>query len=237
MPVLPSTQPVAHEAPGWPTSLRNWVQACRAALDRCPPNRATVAAVLDTQIASMPQSLSAHEKEVARNVLHDTCRRIVDLALSDPTANVAPGLAAPGRVLGSVADERVGRAMAAIDERFTDPALRLRDLARELAISDCRLTQLLKNATGRSFGAHVHSRRVAHARVLLAGSTLSVKEVAARVGYSTTTQLDRHFKKVVGRLPSECRITAWRSHSLVTTADGNCEPTPRVQVSLTQQQN
>jgi AraC-like DNA-binding protein len=236
MPALPSTQPVAHDQPDAPTPLRRWIQACRAALDRCPPNAMTVAAVLDGQIASMPPSLSAREKEVARNVLHDTCRRIVDLVLGDPTAIAAPDLAA-GPVLGTVADARVVRAMTAIDERFADPGLRLRDLARELAVSDCRLTQLLKDATGRSFGAHVHARRVAHARVLLGDSTLSVKEVAARVGYSTTTQLDRHFKKVVGRLPSECRVTACRSHSLVASADGKCEPAPQAQVSLTQQQN
>lgn len=168
--------------------------------------------MLDEQISSMPQSLSAPEKEVARRVLHNACRRIVDLALADPTATAGSGLVR-GPVIDQL-DARVVRAMTAIDERFADPALRLRDLARELAVSDCRLTQLLKDATGRSFLAHVHARRVAHARVLLAESTLSIKEIAARVGYSTTTQLDRHFKKAVRRLPSEYRVGARRSHPI-----------------------
>jgi len=231
MPPLSSTQPaLAGDRPDLPKALLTWIRACRTAADRCPPHVVTVAAVLDDQIASMPSSLSAHEKEVARTVLHETCRRLVDLALADPTA-IAVSCAAPGPVM----DARVVRAMAAIDERFSDPALRLGDLARELAVSDCRLTQLLKDATGRSFGVHVHEKRVNRARVLLAESTLSVKEIAAHVGYSTTTQLDRHFKKVVGRLPSQYRVEIRRM--LAASAHAGPHQTPLAQDSLTQQQN
>ena len=43
---------------------------------------------------------------------------------------------------------------------------------------------------------------------LLVESTLSVKEIAGRVGYSTTTQLDRHFKRTMKMLPSEYRSVA-----------------------------
>ena len=233
MPPLPSTRfNLGGDVSDRPTELRRWISACRTALDQCSRNPVTFVAVLHEQIASIPQSLSAPEKEVARKVLDDTCRRIVDLALTDPVA-----ITATGSMLAPIMDARVVRAVAAIDERFASPSLRLRDLAKELAVSDCRLTQLLKDATGRSFGAHVHARRVARARVLLAESTLSVKEIAAHVGYSTTTQLDRHFKKVVRRLPSEYRVAARRWHRRALPVGAHDTQTSTAQVSLTQQQN
>jgi AraC-like DNA-binding protein len=77
-----------------------------------------------------------------------------------------------------------------------------------VALSDCRLTQLLKAVTGRSFGAHLHHRRIAAARTLLTDSALSIKEVASRVGYQSTTQLDRHFKRITHSLPSAYRAAA-----------------------------
>ena len=123
------------------------------------------------------------------------------------------------------ADARVSRALAEIDRRFADPAFHLRTLARQLAVSDSRLTHLLKQATGQTFGRRLHARRIDEARALLAGSSLSVKEIASRVGY-TTSQLDRHFRKRFNRLPSEFRADVSRAR---------CARPPATQ-SRTQQQ-
>jgi AraC-like DNA-binding protein len=114
------------------------------------------------------------------------------------------------RALPTSGDPRIASALTELDRRYADPAFRLHALARQLAVSGSRLTQMLKQATGRTFGAHLHARRVAEARLLLANGTLSVKEVAVCVGYSATSQLDRHFKKIVGRLPSQCRAAVVR---------------------------
>ena len=107
-------------------------------------------------------------------------------------------------------DARVARALAEIDRHFTNPRFGLRAAAGRVALSDCRLTQLLKAATGRTFGAHLHHRRIAEARTLLSDSALSIKEIAGRVGYQSTTQLDRHFKKIAGSLPSAYRAASRR---------------------------
>jgi AraC-like DNA-binding protein len=107
-------------------------------------------------------------------------------------------------------DARVKWTLAEIDRRFANPRFGLRAAARSIGLSDCRLTQLLKVTTGHTFGAHLHRRRVTEAQALLSDSSLSIKEIAGRVGYQSTTQLDRHFKKIISSLPSAYRAAAKR---------------------------
>jgi AraC-like DNA-binding protein len=129
--------------------------------------------------------------------------RLAGLVLRAP----APPPAVPPRQGPVRADGRVERALAEIDRHFANPRFGLRAAAHRVALSDCRLTQLIKAATGRTFGAHLHHRRIAEARALLNDPALSIKEVANRVGYESTTQLDRHFKKIERSLPSAYRAS------------------------------
>jgi len=148
---------------------------------------------------AVPRGLSTEHHDIVRRFLDDAWGQVLGLLV--PSA----GGDGRGRMSAAHVDSRVTRALTEIDRRYADSQLKLQKLARQLAVSPSHLTQLLKAATGRTFGAHLHARRIAEARTLLVDSTLSVKEVASRVGYATTTQLDRHFKKGVRRLPSEYR--------------------------------
>ncbi len=178
-----------------------WADGCRAALHPPKDGIGTAAARLVDLAGALPDGLTAAQQDVARSLLHLAWLRLL--------AVLMPAVAPSSQAEASLArDPRVARALAEIARRFAEPTLRLRSVARELAVSDCRLTYLLRHSTGATFGAHVHARRVAEARGLLVESTLSVKEIAGRVGYSTTTQLDRHFKRVVRMLPSEYRSVA-----------------------------
>lgn len=180
-------------------AFAEWAEGCRDGLDAPAVSAGAAAARLIRLAGSLPGSLSASQQEIARTLLHAVWLRFLSVVV--PTA---PGSSSSPSV-SAAPDPRVERALAEITRRFGDPTLRLRAVARQLAVSDCRLTHLLKEATGWTFGAHLHARRVSEARRLLADSTLSVKEIAARVGYSTTTQLDRHFGKTVKVMPSEYR--------------------------------
>lgn len=73
-------------------------------------------------------------------------------------------------------------------------------------VSASYLSRLIKKMTGRGFVAHVRVRRVAMARAMLLQSRLSIKEIAAAVGYSSVTQLDRHFRQATGVPPSAMRL-------------------------------
>ena len=209
-----------------------WVNRCQQYSLVPVESVADACDLLAWMATSVPPALTPAESDVARRLLTDAWQRVLELTL--PGSVAPPSLAPPGvapaidepmtsahtvpdapvsgagtvtrGIAAALVDERVIRALAEIDRRFSDPTLRLHVVARHLAVSPTHLTHLLRLATGHTFGAHLHLRRVSQARVLLTRTGLSVKEVASRVGYASTTQLDRHFKRLVHRLPSEERV-------------------------------
>ena len=102
-------------------------------------------------------------------------------------------------------DPRVEAALRHIERRYAETDIRLAAIAREIGVSASRLTTLLKEQTGFTFEAHIHSRRVQEAQRLLRSTKLSIKEIARRIGYRRTSELDRHFRRAVGTTPCEYR--------------------------------
>ena len=102
-------------------------------------------------------------------------------------------------------DQRLCRASVIIRTRYSDPALNLAAVARQSGISPWQLSRLMKRHTGHGFTSHVHATRVEAAERLLIETSLSVKEIAATVGYRSTTQMDRQFRRASGAAPSALR--------------------------------
>jgi len=102
-------------------------------------------------------------------------------------------------------DQRVTRVLGRVIDRFAESSTTLNRAARDERVSACRLAHLLKLHTGATFQQHLHRRRIAEACRLLETTALSVKEIAARVGYSSTTQLDRRFRTAAGTTPRRYR--------------------------------
>ena len=211
-------------------SFESWLERCRIAI--AEPSGAAVPAELVGLAADMPRAFARWQRENAQGLLTRLLCRVATRRRPLPTALairvvtlLGQDFDAPWReewaqlvtlvtqggdsetaaAAAATADPRVARALAAIDRCALDAAFRLRDVASELGVSACRLTQLLKAETGHTFGAHVQTRRIAQACVLLSESELSIKEIAYRVGYQSTTQLDRQFKQHTSLLPSAYR--------------------------------
>lgn len=104
----------------------------------------------------------------------------------------------------------VRRAVAVIDRNLSNPALRLPAVARAVGLSPSHLSRLLRQTTGLGFTHYLQTHRVARAADLLLQSSLSVKEVAARVGYQTATTFGRDFKRHHGVTPVEYRRSRLR---------------------------
>jgi AraC-like DNA-binding protein len=100
------------------------------------------------------------------------------------------------------------RAVAYVQQQYRHPAISLADVARAAGVSRCHLARLLRRLTRRSFLEHLHALRIGDARRLLAGSTLSVKEIAAAVGYNDATQFCRQFRRAEGMSPGSYRRLA-----------------------------
>jgi AraC-like DNA-binding protein len=102
-------------------------------------------------------------------------------------------------------DDRVVRAVTYIKEHVTDAHLTLRNVARAVNVSPWYLTRILKGQTGYGFVTHVHQARIAAACRRLELTGLSIKEIAGAVGYGSSSQFGRRFKRHVGVTPLSYR--------------------------------
>jgi AraC-like DNA-binding protein/CRP-like cAMP-binding protein len=105
-------------------------------------------------------------------------------------------------------DARVIKALTLIDNGYSKEDFGLGDLGRELKLPAWHLSRLLKTATGMTFGQLRNTVRVERARVALLTTELSVKEIAAGVGYTHPTDLTRHFRAVHSLSPIAYRAQA-----------------------------
>ena len=102
------------------------------------------------------------------------------------------------------------RAMSAIAARCGEPDLKAASIWREIPTSPRGLGKLLHAHAGGGFRMVLRQARVTAAQALLERSGCSIKEIAARVGYSWTSQLDRDFLRERRVTPGEYRA---RGHS------------------------
>jgi AraC family transcriptional regulator len=120
-------------------------------------------------------------------------------------------------------------ALAIVARDYRRHALRIGDVAAEVNVTRWHLARVLRHATGDPFLAHLHRARVTAACELLTSgdALLSIKEIAYDVGYASTRELDRRFRKATGMTPGEYR----RLHRPVMTADAPPRPRFLQQVS------
>jgi AraC-like DNA-binding protein len=78
--------------------------------------------------------------------------------------------------------------------------------ARLVNMSDSQFMKVFKRVAGMSFVAYLTHLRVSNARHLLLGSSRSVAEVAAEVGFADQSYFDRRFKQAFGMSPRQFRI-------------------------------
>jgi len=88
--------------------------------------------------------------------------------------------------------------------------LTLDQVAWHMRLSAEHLARSFRKATGRTVFDYLRHLRVEHAKTLLAGSRLSVTEVARACGFSSATLLVRNFRRVAGETPLGYRRRAAR---------------------------
>ena len=115
-------------------------------------------------------------------------------------------------------------ALAIIEREYRSHSMAIAGVASQVNVTRWHLARVLREATGQPFLTHLHRTRVAAACVLLAGGDpmLSIKEIAYDVGYRSTRELDRRFRKATGMTPGEFRR---RQRPLMT---GDAPPPPRL---------
>lgn len=79
------------------------------------------------------------------------------------------------------------------------------DVATVLRLSESHVSRLFRRHTGWSIRQYVAHLRMGAAVDLLRTTSMTVKEVAASVGYSGTSAFDHEFSRTYGRSPREWR--------------------------------
>ncbi|MFF8813259.1 helix-turn-helix transcriptional regulator [Streptomyces pactum] len=130
----------------------------------------------------------------------------------DP-AGRAPGAGpgadtARGSDSGAAVALRFARLLAGPD----GPARSVRDCAALLGVSAGRLHQAVKEATGRTPGAMLRQARVLEAKRLLAGTGLTVGQVARQTGFSDPAYFCRFFRRETGSSPGDFRRSVRGKH-------------------------
>lgn len=93
-------------------------------------------------------------------------------------------------------------------------AITIAEVAQSVDLSRSRLSYLFKTQVGVSPFQYLKKARIERARELLETSIMSVKVIAAEVGYNDCTHFMRDFKKAYGSRPSEHRDAYLRSEAI-----------------------
>jgi transcriptional regulator GlxA family with amidase domain len=105
-------------------------------------------------------------------------------------------------------DPRIVRTLAVIESGWAQ-RLTVGRLAAQWGLSRSRFEHLFKKQTGDTFKSQLREVRLAHAKSLLADYSLTVKEVAFRCGYSSSSSFAHEFKKLLHSSPSKYRCSTF----------------------------
>lgn len=102
-------------------------------------------------------------------------------------------------------EELVEMAKAMIEREFSNPELRLADVAACVNLSTNYFSTIFKEITGQGFAEYLTARRMKEAQHLIVTTKMRSGEVAAKVGYDNPTYFSSSFKKYSGMTVSQYR--------------------------------
>ena len=111
------------------------------------------------------------------------------------------GVRMPSPPTHGLSISQLRRVLEYINDKFSSD-LTLAELAAVAGYSPAYFGRQFKEATGLAPHQYLIRCRVKRARALLEASTLTVAEVAHRVGFADQSHLNRHFKHLLGVSPS-----------------------------------
>lgn len=102
-------------------------------------------------------------------------------------------------------DARIQLVISLVHQQYQRDDPTLSKMAKHVHLSVWYFARLFKKNTGRHFSEYLRNLRLKKAETLLEDPLLSIKEVAAAVGYKHVSDFDHHFKSNYGIQPGEYR--------------------------------
>jgi AraC-like DNA-binding protein len=221
----------SNEPCGFPDALHRFAETCQVLTEVVRTGQRPLDDVAQHLAAGLPQAYVSADFLILRSIVVEFASRAVqavapgrgDLVLPLLRVDMGEGQLAmalvqclssvppePSRRSRSIRELRAMRAVEVIAARCHEPHLRPDTIARSIDVSTGYLLKLLRHHCRSGFRTAVRRARVKAARTLLEESLLSVKEIAARVGYSSTSQFDRDFRRECRTTPGQYRLTRQR---------------------------
>jgi two-component system response regulator YesN len=127
----------------------------------------------------------------AEDMRYFVVQNLVDIAALIRSMNTGPSIA-------------IRKAISYINDNYAD-RIALQDVAQHTCLSPNYLSQLFKQETGKSFLEYLTNCRLEAAKKLLAQSSLTISEIAFKLGYDMPSYFSEVFKKSEGLTPSQYR--------------------------------
>lgn len=108
--------------------------------------------------------------------------------------------------------ERFNKLMAYIEEHFPEK-ISVKQAASIINLSPHHFCKTFKKVTGRTFVEFLNLYRINKAEELLRNTSLTITEIAERVGFCNINYFSRTFKEYKRYSPSQCRKSAYRSQA------------------------
>lgn len=130
--------------------------------------------------------------------------RPANLPVSQTPSRISPN-GTTSMAPGSSLNFRIGRAVGMILSDYKLPQLNLDLIGQRLGLTKPYLCRVFKREVGLGIPGYICRVRANAAEKLLRETVFSIKEIAAAVGFTYITQLDRAFKSNYGCAPKEYR--------------------------------
>ncbi len=101
--------------------------------------------------------------------------------------------------------ETPARIISFIGQNYSNPELKLHDIASHAGTSEDMASELLKKYTNKSFRQYLNQIRMEEAQRLLKESDLQISEIAFKVGYNNIQHFNRVFKEYTNLSPKAYR--------------------------------
>jgi AraC-like DNA-binding protein len=159
-------------------------------------NGSPIAVVLSAHLDALWQVANKVDGNVGAALVEDVCR-LLALALNSRTSNVDVAGA-------SKTCTQCHPALVAIDRNFEDPSLTPSHVAAELGISRRSLHRLFEDL-GVTFSQCLRRRRLAAARRLIAGTRMTITDIAFASGFNDLSTFRRAVRAHYGMAPRDLR--------------------------------
>jgi AraC-like DNA-binding protein len=102
--------------------------------------------------------------------------------------------------------EKLDKVLAA-EEVFTNPSLKLSDLAKLVGVPAHKLSQFLNDNLEQSFVNYINTKRISHAKNLIKEHpNYTLEVIGYESGFSSKSNFYASFKKITGQTPNQYRI-------------------------------